>query len=181
VVSQSQVPPAQATGVQTPVNQTQTEIAPVTGSVVAASDTSDLKSVNNTNTVDPATGTAVPVGTTTGVAAATDAAPKNAPAPKTNNKIWKDYTDSLTKVLNAEVLNTKKIKKGSYAIQVDYDLAPDGSVTITNVTSTPENPQLQAGVKDRVESAAPQMNPVPDATPTSKKLKRRYTFYVTKD
>ena len=182
VLSQTQTTPAQTAPVQSTTNQTQTAVVPVTTAGVIALDTVASKSGNNTNTGDPATGTGVvPVGAATGMAATTDPAAKAAPAPKTNNKIWKDYTDSLNKVITAEVLNTKKIKKGSYAIQLDYDLAPDGSVTITNVTSTPENPQLQAAVKDRVESAAPQMNPIPDATPTSKKLKRRYTFYVTKD
>ena len=119
-------------------------------------------------------------GSDTTAVVATEPAPKIA-APRTNNKIWKDYTDSLNKVLSAEVLNTKKIKKGTYYIMLDYELAPDGSVTVTNVTSTPENALLQAAVKDRVEGTAPRMNPIPDATATSKKLKRRYSFNVTKD
>jgi hypothetical protein len=108
-------------------------------------------------------------------------APAAAPA-KTNNKIWKEYTDSLAGPLKTEVMSSKKIKKDTYFFMVDYDLAPDGSVTITNVTVSPENKTLQEQVKMRMDAAgAPQMNAIPNSTPTTKKAKRRYSFSITKD
>ncbi len=103
-------------------------------------------------------------------------------APKTNNKIWKEYTDSVAVGLKNEVMSSKKIKKDTYFFMIDYDLAPDGEVTITNVTVSPENKTLQEQVKMRMDAVgAPKMNPIPNSTPTTKKAKRRYSFSVTKD
>jgi len=103
-------------------------------------------------------------------------------APKTNNKIWKEYTDSIAVGLKTEVMKSKKIKKDTYFFMVDYDLSPDGSVTITNVSVSPENKELQAQVSQRMDAAgAPHMNPIPNSTPTTKKAKRRYSFSITKE
>jgi len=76
------------------------------------------------------------------------------------------------------VLNSKKIKKDTYFFTVEYELEPTGQVSITNLTVAPENDLLAAQVKQRIETTPPQMNADPNQT---KKLKRRYSFSVTKD
>ncbi|MFL5739645.1 MAG: hypothetical protein ACJ75B_05470 [Flavisolibacter sp.] len=112
--------------------------------------------------------------------AAVDAPVKTA-APRTNTKIWRDYTDSLTKDLKAGALSSKKIKKGTYFIMVDYELGTDGMVSITNVTTEPGNDMLQAQVKEALESKPLQLAPYIDSSNAPKKVKRRYSFNVTKD
>jgi hypothetical protein len=126
----------------------------------------------------PVTGEAVK---DSAVALVVEPTPAKAVAPRTTNKIWKDYTDSLTSVLKTEVLSTKKIKKGSYYVMVDYEIGTDGMVNIINVTATPENALLQEQVKERMLSAPLQVNPYIDSTNNPKKVKRRYSFVVTKD
>ncbi|MGZ8537174.1 MAG: hypothetical protein ACXWV9_02870 [Flavisolibacter sp.] len=109
----------------------------------------------------------------------TEAAPTPPPPPaaptKTTTRIWKEYTDSLVKVLQAEVMSNKKIKKETYFITADYDLDLDGKVTVTNVIVNPENGILAAAVTDRMQISPPQLAPVP------RKIKRKVNFTITKD
>jgi hypothetical protein len=105
----------------------------------------------------------------------------NNAAVKSNNKIWKEYTDSLLSTLKTEVLTSKKIKKETYYLLVEYEIGTEGQVNITNVTSAPENSFLQAQVKDRLLLAPPQLNPVLDSAGKPRKVKRKYNFNVTKE
>ncbi|GAA4737195.1 hypothetical protein [Flavisolibacter ginsenosidimutans] len=110
----------------------------------------------------------------------TTAAAKPAPV-KSTNKIWKEYADSLTKVLSAEVLPSKKIKKDTYFITVEYEINTDGTVNVLNLTSSPENAFLQSEVKTRMDLGTPQLAPVLDSTGKARKVKRRTSFSLTKE
>lgn len=109
------------------------------------------------------------------------AAPANTVPPKTNTKLWKEYTDSLVRTLNDEVLKSKQIKKNTYYLMVDYEIETDGQVTITNITSTPENAFLQAQVKQIMDSTPFRLNPVTDSNNQAKKVKRKQQFTITKE
>ncbi len=102
-------------------------------------------------------------------------------APKSTNKIWKEYTDSLAGALKSEVLSSKKIKKETYYLTVDYELGADGVVSVSNVTCDPENAILQGQVKDRITSAPPQLAAVVDSTGKARKVKKRFAFNITKE
>ena len=79
---------------------------------------------------------------------------------KDNNRIWKEYVDSLTSMLKTEVLPSKKIKSGTYYVLVEYEIGIDGQVTTNNVSCSPENSFLQQQVKERITLTSPQMNPL---------------------
>jgi hypothetical protein len=83
--------------------------------------------------------------------------------------------------LKAEVLPNKKIKNGAYYVMLEYEIGPDGQVTINSVATSPENSFLQQQVKDRLTLTAPQMNP-PAASTTGKPRNavKKYNFTVTK-
>ena len=122
------------------------------------------------------------------VAAPTSTETETAPAPtqaaapvKSNNKIWKEYTDSLVNTLKTEVLSSRKVKKETYYIMVDYEIGTDSQVSITNVTASPENTFLQDQVKERILSSPPQLAPVLDNTNKPRKVKRKYNFTITKE
>lgn len=105
-----------------------------------------------------------------------------APTPvKSNNRILKEYTDSLANTLKAEVLSNKKIKKETYYITVGYEIDTTGQVNITHVTTTPANALLQSQVKQRMEVTPPPLNPVLDSNGKPRKITRNYNFSVTKD
>ncbi|MFL5787523.1 MAG: hypothetical protein ACJ748_05690, partial [Flavisolibacter sp.] len=124
---------------------------------------------DNTNAITPANSTSI---ATSG---------KGPIAGKTNTKIWREYSDSLNKTLKEEVLRSKQIKKDTYYLLVEYEIAPDGLVTIDNITSTPENKFLQAQVKQIMDSTPLYLNPVTDSGGQARKVKRRQQIVVTKE
>ena len=103
--------------------------------------------------------------------------PVKAAPVKTNTKIWREYTDELAAGMK-DVLSSKKIKKETYYLMAEYELDPDGTVTILNVTCSPENEILQNQVKDRMLTNPPKLNPIEGGT---KKVKRKQNFSITKD
>ena len=118
--------------------------------------------------------------TNTDSAAVVPLANNTTPA-KTNTKLWKEYTDSLVRTLNDEVLKSKQIKKNTYYLMVDYEIAPDGQVTFTNLTSTPESSFLTAQVRQIMDSTPLRLNPVTDSSNQGKKVKRKQQIVITKE
>ena len=92
---------------------------------------------------------------------------------KTNTKLWKEYSDSLVKTLNDEVLKSKQIKKNTYYLMVDYEIAADGQVTFANVTSTPENAFLTCPGETNNGFNSASSESVTDSGNQAKKVKRK--------
>jgi hypothetical protein len=114
--------------------------------------------------------------------AANDATPvDNAAATKDNNKIWKQFIDSAISTLNAEVMSSKKVKKGEYFMMVDYAIELDGKVTINNVYPTPENKFLEEQVKERLSIDTPQLNPVLASNGKPRRVIKRHNFTLVKN
>ena len=157
-----------------PVDSPGSKVAPP---VEQASTVAGTTAVAGTTTV---AGTTAVVGTTEAVA--TEAPVKTNPAPvKNNNKIWKEYTDSLSGSLKTEVLSSKKVKKETYYLMVEYEIDTVGAVSVTNVTASPENTFLQEQVKQRILLSPPQLSPVVDSSNKARKVKRKYSFNITKE
>jgi len=122
--------------------------------------------------------------TTTDSAATTDEASTAAASPaaaRSNTKIWKDYTDSLSAGMKSELQNNKKVKKGTYYITVDYEIETTGEVIVSKVTVSPENDLLANQVKSNMASSPPQLAVVMDSTNKPRKVKRKQNFTITKD
>jgi hypothetical protein len=100
---------------------------------------------------------------------------------KNNNQVLKEYMDSLVSTLKTDVLPSNKIKKETYYLYVDYEIETDGTVSVTNVVSSPENSFLQQQVKDRILLDAPKLAPVLDSSNKPRKVKRKYNFNITKE
>ena len=100
---------------------------------------------------------------------------------KDNNKLWKEFLDSLISTLKQEVLTSKKINKGDYYITVDYTIATDGQVAITNVLLVPENKFLEEQVKERLGIDTPKLNPVVGGNGQPRKVVKRSNFTLNKD
>jgi hypothetical protein len=130
----------------------------------------------NTNVLPIGVGTVATKADSTAIVAV----PATTVPAKTNTKLWKEYTDSLVKSLD-EVLKSKQIKKNTYYLMVDYEIETDGRVTVTNITSTPENSFLQAQVRQIMDSSPPHLNPVTDSNNQAKKVKRKQQFTITKE
>jgi hypothetical protein len=161
---------------------TKKETQPVKASVPAANSQQDKNAViSKTDVNTNVTTGGVDTVTTKADSAATVGVPATTVPAKTNTKLWKEYTDSLVNTLKDEVLKSKQIKKNTYYLMVDYEIAPDGQVTISSVTSTPENAFLQAQVQQIMDSTPLRLNPITDSSNQAKKVKRKQQFTITKE
>lgn len=100
--------------------------------------------------------------------------------PKDNNKIWKAYIDSITTTIKSEVLSSGKIKKGNYFVLIDYKINPDGQISVTSVTSDPQNSYLEQNIKDRLTLDGPRLNPVIDANGRARTVNKKQTLNFVK-
>jgi len=113
---------------------------------------------------------------------AEEAAPASpqATATRDNNRIWKEFVDTVLGSIKAEVLSSKKIKKGDYSITIDYAINVDGSVTIGNIFVSPESSHLQEQLKERLGIDTPKLNPMVNTTGTARKVNKRYSAVISK-
>ena len=100
---------------------------------------------------------------------------------KDNNKLWKEFLDSLVSTMKQEVLTSKKINKGDYNVTVDYTIAIDGQVGITNVLLIPENKFLGEQIKERLSIDTPKLNPVLGGNGQPRKVVKRSNFILVKN
>lgn len=100
---------------------------------------------------------------------------------KSNTKIWKDFTDSLVKAIQTDIIESKKVKKETYYVTVDYEVDVDGQVSVSGVTVLPENGYLQDQLKQRLLLSPPVLNPIMDSTNKPRKVKRKYNFTIVKE
>ena len=89
-----------------------------------------------------------------------------------NNKIWKKFIDQYSSVIKSETLPSKKIRKGTYSVMIEYEIGTDGVVTIKNVTSIPSNEYLVEQIKEKMMPAIPQLAPLISNGVPRKSLKR---------
>jgi hypothetical protein len=99
---------------------------------------------------------------------------------KDNNKLWKEYMDSMAITFKDEVLTSKKIKDGTYTILVDYEIGPDGQVTIKEIYPSPDNSTLAKEIKERLILTVPNLTPVMGTNGKPRKVVKKYNFTLTK-
>lgn len=109
-----------------------------------------------------------------------EAAAVSAIAKKDNNILWKDYIDSLTGSLRAEVLPSKKIKSGTYSVLIEYEIGLDGQVTANSVSSSPESSFLDQQIKERITLTAPQLTPLLNANGKPRKAVKKQMLTLAK-
>jgi hypothetical protein len=95
---------------------------------------------------------------------------------KDNNKTWKAYADEVVKTMNQEVMTSKKVKKGEYAVVLDYEIGLEGQVTITNVFVTPDNKFITEQIRERFSIDTPKLNPVLNSSGKPRKTVKRTNF-----
>lgn len=157
--------------------------APAATAAPAAADKAKAATAN-TDSVKTATvpATVLTPANTEAVKPAEEGAPASpqAVATRDNNRIWKEFVDTVLGSIKAEVLSSKKIKKGDYSITIDYTINTDGSVTIGNIFVSPESGALQEQLKERLGIDTPKLSPMLNTTGTARKVNKRYATTLSK-
>jgi hypothetical protein len=63
-------------------------------------------------------------------------------------KLWKRFIESNVTMISAEAESTRKVKKGEYAIEIEYEIGLNGRVTTNNITCNPHNEFLIEKTKE---------------------------------
>jgi hypothetical protein len=95
-----------------------------------------------------------------------------------NNKTWKKFTDEYTKIITAEMANTKKIKKGGYTVTLEYEIGTDGVVSTKNIICDPKSEALINLINERMMANAPQLAPQIVNGAPRKSSKRQILVFV---
>ena len=95
-----------------------------------------------------------------------------------NNKTWKKFTDEYTKVINAEMANNKKIKKGGYTVTLEYEIDIDGRVSTKNIICDPKSEALIALIEEKMMANAPLLAPQVVNGAPRKSSKRQILVFV---
>jgi hypothetical protein len=63
-------------------------------------------------------------------------------------KTWKRFIDVNTSIISQQAADTRKVKKGQYSIDIEYEIGLNGRVTTTGVTCNPPNEYLAEQVSE---------------------------------
>ena len=54
-------------------------------------------------------------------------------------RLWKKFIENNTQVISQQADDTRKVKKGTYEIQVEYEIGLNGRITTKGITCNPPN------------------------------------------
>lgn len=94
-------------------------------------------------------------------------------------KTWKRFIDVNTTIISQQAADTKKVRKGEYAIDVEYTIGLNGKITTTNITCNPPNEFLLQQVTDLMKRA-PTLAPPVYADGNPKPLNATQTITIVK-
>jgi len=95
-----------------------------------------------------------------------------------NSKIWKKFVDQYTASITTEISSSKKIKRGTYSVMIDYEIGTDGVITTKNVTCTPGSDYLVEQVKENMMPNAPHLVPLVRDGVARKSVKRQMIVFT---
>ena len=68
-------------------------------------------------------------------------------------KVWKRFVETNTQIVTQAADDTKKVKKGTYQVDVEYEIGLNGRVTTKGVTCSPTNEFLVEQVTEFMKRA----------------------------
>lgn len=63
-------------------------------------------------------------------------------------KLWKRFIENNTQIVTQAADDTKKVKKGEYQVEIEYEIGVNGRVTTSNITCNPPNEFIMAQVTE---------------------------------
>lgn len=94
-------------------------------------------------------------------------------------KTWKRFIEINTQIISQQANDTKKVKKGEYAIEVEYEIGLNGKIKANNITCNPPNEFLLEQVTELMKRAPTLAPPIySDGKP--RPLKATQSITITK-
>jgi hypothetical protein len=68
-------------------------------------------------------------------------------------KLWKRFIESNVPVITQQADDSRKVRKGSYEIEIEYEIGLNGRITTKGITCSPQNEFLVAQVTELMKRA----------------------------
>ena len=94
-------------------------------------------------------------------------------------KLWKRFIEVNTPIIAQQADDTRKVKKGEYTVDVEYEIGLNGRVTTTGITCTPPNEFLTEQVTELMKRA-PVLSPPVYSDGQPHKLNAKQTITIVK-
>jgi hypothetical protein len=94
-------------------------------------------------------------------------------------KLWKRFIDVNTPIIAQQADDTRKVKKGEYTVDIEYEIGLNGRVTTTGVTCTPPNDFLVEQVTELMKRA-PVLSPPVYSDGQPHKLNAKQSITIVK-
>jgi len=92
-------------------------------------------------------------------------------------KTWKRFIDINTGIISQQTDETKKVKKGGYSIEIEYEIGLNGRIKTTAITCDPPNEFLTEQVTELMKRAPVLFPPVyADGKPRTLNAKQAITI-----
>lgn len=101
-------------------------------------------------------------------------------APRDNDEVWKEYTETLTTEIKTEVLPNKKVKAGTYSVLIVYEIDLDGSINVNTISTSPSSDFLEEQIRNRMTLTAPTLTPLLNQYGKPRKAIKRQTITLSK-
>jgi len=125
-----------------------------TGKTFVSKDTSKYVVLKNENVSSTTDDKKKPAGTTGGIIKPDESMPDSLNKLfYSKQKFWKKFIENNTQIITQSADETKKVKKGTYQIDVEYEIGLNGRITTKNITCNPPNEFLTEQVTDLMKRA----------------------------
>ncbi len=68
-------------------------------------------------------------------------------------KLWKRFIENNTQIISQQADDTRKVKKGEYTIEIEYEIGLNGRITTKNISCNPPNEFLLEQVTELMKRA----------------------------
>ena len=93
-------------------------------------------------------------------------------------KIWKRFIDSKYSDISQQANDTRKVKKGEYSIEIEYEIGLNGRVTTKSITCNPPNEFLIEQVTELMKRPPVLSPPIySDGKPRAAYAKQTHYYY----
>jgi hypothetical protein len=63
-------------------------------------------------------------------------------------RLWKKFIENNTQIISQQANDTRKVKKGEYSIEIEYEIGLNGRITTKGITCSPPNEFLTEQVTE---------------------------------
>lgn len=94
-------------------------------------------------------------------------------------RLWKRFIETNTQIISQQADDSRKVKKGEYSIEIEYEIGLNGRITTSGITCSPHNEFLREQVTELMKRP-PVLSPPIYSDGKPRKLSAKQPLTITK-